>query len=402
MRGREFSGFDVDTLTEAVSPPSLDVLRSAARSRRRRSVATVAAALVALAGLAAVPLVTGADRPDPVVPADPSPTQGDTLTLTGPDSGVDVDLSEDSCVARFTYTGDRGRTWSDWDAARFQGSRCTANVATGTPSGRNEVAVLGERSYLVSDAGTLHLSTDFGRTWRDANSAIVAVPAFPATARPVFCGFGCRPLSEPLAVDPASGTVYRLTAKAPSWRPLYSLYPATDGSIWAAYQLGSTSGVTLARSADGGATWTAREVGDDVSVAAVVGLDDREGYALINPPTTASGGLRLLHTTDGAKTWTDVGVDLPWTWDLTVGSDGSLLAISTGEGDEPDRLARLLVSRDDGKHFTVAREYGPSVGAASVAPGYAWLYGRDGSTGEPDHILVTTDATTWSRFALKP
>jgi hypothetical protein len=363
MRAREFSGFDVDTLTEAVSPPPLDKLRSTARFRRRRSVALVAAALVALAGLTVVPLVTGADRPDPVVPAEPSPTEGDMFSLTGPDSGVDVDVSEDSCVMRFAYTGDRGRTWSGWDAARFQGTRCTANVATGTPSGRNEVAVLGERSYLVSDAGTLHLSTDFGRTWRDANSAIVAVPAFPATARPVFCGFGCRPLSEPLAVDPASGTVYRLTAKMPSWRPLFSLYPAADGSIWAAYQMASGSGTTLARSADGGAAWTAWEADEDVNVASVVGLDDREGYALINSPTP-SGGMRLLRTTDGAKNWTDVGVDVPrQTWDLTVGVDGSLLAISASEGAEPDRLGRLLVSRDDGKHFTVAREYGPSIGA---------------------------------------
>ncbi|MDG4781198.1 hypothetical protein O7614_16235 [Micromonospora sp. WMMD961] len=401
MHGREFSGFDVDTLTEAVSPPPLDELRSTARSRRRRSVAMVATALVALAGLAVVPLVAGADRPDPVVPASPSPTQGDNFTLTGPDSGVDVDVSKDGCVVRFAYTGDRGRTWSDWDAARFQGTRCTANAATGTPAGRDEVAVLSDRSYLVTDAGMPRVSTDYGRTWQDGNSAIVAVPAFPATARPVFCGFGCQPLSEPLAVDPSSGTVYRLSAKPPSWRPLFSLYPAADGSIWAAYQTESTSGATLARSADGGATWTAWDAGGDVNVAAVVGLDGREGYALTGSPT-ADGGMRLLHTTDGAKTWTDVGVDLPWwTWDLTVGSDGSLLAITGGT--EPDRLARLLVSRDDGRHFTVAREYGPVVGTASVAPGYAWLYGRDdGSAGEPDHVIVTTDATTWSRLTLKP
>ncbi|MEO3771290.1 sialidase family protein [Micromonospora sp. B9E7] len=401
MHGREFSGFDVDTLTEAVSPPPLDELRSTARSRRRRSVAMVATALVALAGLAVVPLVAGADRADPVLPADPSPTQGDSFTLTGPDSAVDVDVSEDGCVVRFAYTGDRGRTWSDWDAARFQGTRCTANSSTGTPAGRNEVAVLSDRSYLVSDAGVLHLSTDYGRTWRDGNSAIVAVPAFPATARPVFCGFGCKPLSEPLAVDPSSGTVYRLTAKAPSWRPLFSLYPAADGSIWAMYRMGGASGSTVARSTDGGATWTTWDAGDDASVVAVVGLDDREGYALTDSPT-ANGGMRLLRTTDGAKTWTDVGVDLPWwTWDLTVGSDGSLLAIAGGT--EPNRLARLLVSRDDGRHFTVAREYGPVVGTASVAPGYAWLFGRDdGSAGEPDHILVTTDAIGWSRLTLKP
>ena len=60
MSGREFSGFDMNTLTEAVSPPPFDALRSTARSRRHRSVAMVAAALVALAGLAVLPLVARA------------------------------------------------------------------------------------------------------------------------------------------------------------------------------------------------------------------------------------------------------------------------------------------------------------------------------------------------------
>ncbi|WP_433554362.1 WD40/YVTN/BNR-like repeat-containing protein [Micromonospora zamorensis] len=400
MSGREFSGFDVNTLTEAVSPPPFDALRSTARSRRHRSVAMVAAALVALAGLAVVPLVAGADGADPVVPTQPSPVHGDDFTLTGPESGVDVDVSEDGCVVRFAYTGDRGRTWSDWDAARFQGARCAASSRTATPSGPVEVAVLSDRSYLVSDVGLPRLSTDYGRTWRDGNSAIVPVPRFPATARPVFCGFGCEPLSEPLAVDPSNGTVYRLTT-APSWRPLFSLYPTADGAIWAVYRMGGASGSTVARSADRGATWTTWDAGDDANVVAVVGLDDREGYALAEPRGT-SGGMRLLRTTDGAKTWTDTGADLPQqTWDLTVGSDSSLLAITTNGGTEPNQLARLLVSRDHGRHFTVARDYGPVVGSVSVTPGYAWLFGRDDGP-EPDHLLVTTDATTWTRFALKP
>ncbi|MFI6270635.1 WD40/YVTN/BNR-like repeat-containing protein [Micromonospora zamorensis] len=399
MSGREFSGFDVNALTEAVSPPPFDALRSTARSRRHRSVAMVAAALVALAGLAVVPLVT---EPDPAAPADPATTsdaQFSQFTLTGPNSGVDV--RQDGCVVRFAYTGDGGRSWSDWDAARFEGARCAAGTAAGTAGSGTDFFVLGERSYLVTDSGLAQLSTDYGRTWRDADAAIVAVPAFPATARPVLCGFGCRPLLEPLAVDPSSGTVYRLTATAPSWRPLFSLYPAADGSIWATYQMGSVDGSTVARSADRGATWTSWEVGDDGNVITAAGLDNREGYVLTQ---SSDGAVRLLRTTDGAKTWTDTGADLPrQTWDLTVGSDGSLLAITTNGGTEPNELARLLVSRDDGRRFTVARDYGPVVGSVSVAPGYAWLFGRDdGSTGEPDHLIVTTDATTWTRFTLKP
>ncbi|WP_328654584.1 hypothetical protein OG598_12575 [Micromonospora sp. NBC_00330] len=400
MSGREFSGFDVDTVTEAVSQPPLDELRTTARSRRRRSVATVTAALVVLAGLAVVPLVARPDRVAPADPPAPSGAQFSQFTLTGPNSGVDV--RQDGCVVRFSYTGDGGRSWSDWDAARFEVTRCAADTAAGTPGSGTGFSVLGERSYLVTDDGLAHLSTDYGRTWRDADSAIVAVPTFPATARPVLCGFGCAPVSEPLAVDPSSGTVYRLTTPAPTSRSLFSLYPAADGSIWATYRTAGSQGSTVARSADRGATWTTWEVGDDAEVITAVGVDDREGYALTQS-STAGGEVRLLRTTDGAKTWTDTGAELPTQvhYDLTVGSDGSLLTIAPGGGTEADRSARLLVSRDDGRTFTVAREYGRLVGAVSVAPGFAWLFGRDdGSTGEPDHVLVTTDATTWTRFSL--
>ncbi|MFE9917727.1 WD40/YVTN/BNR-like repeat-containing protein [Micromonospora sp. NPDC005553] len=399
MSGSEFSGFDVDTVTEAVSQPPLDELRTTARSRRRRSVATVTTALVVLAGLTVVPLVVEPDRGAPADPPTPSGAQFSEFTLTGPDSGVDV--RQDGCVVRFSYTGDAGRSWSDWDAARFEGTRCAADTAAATPSSSMDFSVLGERSYLVTNDGLAHLSTDYGRTWRDADSAIVAVPTFPATARPVLCGFGCAPVVEPLAVDPLSGTVYRLTATAPSLLPLFSLYPAADGSIWATYHGGQES--TVARSADRGATWTTWDVGDDAYVITAVGLDDREGYVLTQ--SSAGGEVRLLRTTDGAKSWTDTGVDLPdqLHYDLTVGSDRSLLAITASGGTEADRRARLLVSRDDGRNFTVVREYGRLVGSVSVAPGYAWLFGRDdGSTGEPDHVLVTTDAATWTRFSLAP
>ncbi|MBQ1010969.1 hypothetical protein KBX53_08415 [Micromonospora sp. M51] len=397
MSNREFSGFDVDTVTEAVSQPPLDELRSIARSRRHRSVAMVAVALVALVGLSVVPLVA---EPDRVAPANPPTAEFSEFTLTGPATGVNV--RQDGCVVRFAYTGDGGRSWSDWDAARFEGTRCVAGSAIGTPGSGINFSVLGERSYLVTDSGLPRVSTDYGRTWRDGDSAIVAVPAFPATARPVLCGFGCQPLLEPLAVDPTSGTVYRLSAKAPSWRPLFSLYPAADGSIWATYQMGSADGATVARSTDRGATWTTWEVGDDANAVAVVGLDDQEGYLVVQ---ARDGGTRVLRTTDGAKTWTDTGADLPeqTLYDLTVGADRSLLAIAPGRGTEPDQRARLLASRDNGQTFTLAREYGRLVGSVSVAPGYAWLVGRDdGSTGEPDHALVTTDGSTWTRFSLAP
>ncbi|WP_410809431.1 WD40/YVTN/BNR-like repeat-containing protein [Micromonospora sp. 067-2] len=402
MSGREFAGFDVASLTEAVRQPPFDDLRSAARSRRRRLVAVAVTAVVAVAGVALVPLVNGPERANPAPPGGPSPRPEhyDDFTSTGPGSGVDV--HREGCLLRFFLTDDGGRSWSDGNAVRIQATRCQASSDPATAN--LTFSVLSDRSYLVNDAGLLRLSTDYGRTWQDGEQAITPVPSFPATARPAFCVFGvfgCGALREPLAVDPSSGAVYRLAGRAPSWRPLFGLYPSRDGTLWASYQmrLGS-SAATVARSIDRGATWNTWEV-VGASAMALVGLDDREAYLLTEQ--SAAGGLRLFRTTDGAKTWTDTGTDLPKDsyWDLTVGSDGSLLASSVGTGTGSDRSARILVSRDDGRHFTLAREYGLIVGSVSIAPGSAWLFGRsDGSTGEPDHIVLTTDATTWTRLTL--
>ncbi|MFE9203892.1 WD40/YVTN/BNR-like repeat-containing protein [Micromonospora sp. NPDC007230] len=399
MSDREFSGFNIDTVADAVRQPPLDELRGVARSRWHRSVALAATALAALAAMAVAPLVSPPEQHEPAVPDRPSP--GPTLfgnpgdfTLTGPASGVDVRI--DGCVLRFARTDDGGRTWSDWDAARYQATRCKRG-STETAE-KLEYSVLGDRSYLVDDGGLLRLSTDYGRTWHDADRAIAGVRAFPAAARPVFCQFGCGAMNEPLAVDPSTGKVYRLTGEPPSLLQLFSLYPAPDGTIWATYRAGGAA-TTGARSADRGATWKTWQPPDSTSLLALVGVDDREGYQLMS---SRAGSTTLARTTDGGASWTATGADLPERphWDLTVGTDGSLLAI-TQTGPEDSRSAEVLVSRDDGRSFTVARGKGWPVGSVSVAPGYAWLFGRyDGSNGEPDHFVLTRDGRTWTQFDL--
>ncbi|MGC3858679.1 WD40/YVTN/BNR-like repeat-containing protein [Micromonospora chersina] len=394
MPDREFSGFDVDTITGAVRQPPLDELRSMARSRRRRSRALGATALALLATLMVVPLVTQPKRSGSAEPPLPSPgpslpgRPGD-FTLTGPDSGVDVRV--DGCLLRFARTTDGGRTWSDWDDARYQATRCQPGRAG------LEYFVLGDRTYLVYDGGLRRLSTDHGRTWQDANQATTAVSAFPATARPVHCHFGCQAVDEPLAVDPSTGTVYRLTGPPPTPLQLFSLYPASDGSIWTTYQ---TGGATVgARSADRGATWTSWNPPTGKHILALVGVDSQNGFQLVSD---AEGAVTLEGTTDGGKSWSTIAVDLPDGphWDLTVGVDGSLLAV-TQTGPEGDRVAELLVSRDEGRSFTVARGDGMPVSSVSVAPGYAWLFaGSGGADGEADRLLLTRDGRDWNDFLL--
>ena len=362
----------------------------------------VTAALVVLAGLAVLPLVAEPDRAAPADPPTPSGAQFSQFTLTGPNSGVDV--RQDGCVVRFAYTGDGGRSWSDWDAARFEGTRCAADTAAGTPGSGTGFSVLGERSYLVTDFGLAHLSTDYGRTWRDADSAIVAVPTFPATARPVLCGFGCAPVSEPLAVDPSSGTVYRLTTPAPTLRPLFSLYPAADGSIWATYRTGGGQGSTVARSADRGATWTTWEVGDDAE-RDHGGRARRPGRVRADPVVDGGWRVRLLRTTDGAKTWTDTGADLPTRCTTTSrwGRTGPCWR-SLPVGAPKPTAARGC--------WSAGTTGGPSLSPGSTAGSSARSVSRPATPGSSGVttgrrasrtiVIVTTDATTWTRFSLAP
>jgi hypothetical protein len=407
MSDREFSGFDVDTVAEAVRQPPLADLRTAARSRRRQRTTGFAVAVLIMAGLVVTPLLGGSNGSGWAGPDQPParPARAGEVVLTSRDSGVAVVRME--CALLFSHSADEGRRWSDWDAARYEAEDCSTTSA-GNRNADLEYAVLSDDVYLVRDGERDLLSTDQGRTWQDTAEATVPVAKFPTRARPVFCQQGCGAVREPLAVDDTTATVYRLTGKSPSPYPPFSIYPAVDGSIWVTYWPGEAAQPIVARSADRGASWASWRPQAGTVVVAVVGVDAREGYLLIQPPppsgsTVPAGPARLLRTTDGARTWVDTGTDLPATQQmpfLTSGADGALL-VPLGFADTPELSAKLLVSRDGGHHFTVSRDYRAQEGTGGAGPGLAWLYGRDDpSDVGPDHVVVTTDGTTWQRFAL--
>ncbi|SCG54537.1 WD40/YVTN/BNR-like repeat-containing protein [Micromonospora humi] len=391
MPDREFSGFEVDNVADAVRQPPLHELRVAARSRRRRSAALGATALAVLVAAAVVP---AAAQPEWLgSPSRPGPSAGRLLpgvagdfTLTGPRSGVDVRV--EPCVLRFARTTDGGRTWSDWDDARYEADDCQ-------PGSSLEYTVLADGTYLVRD-GLRRLSTDYGRTWQDADEAIIPVRTFPANTRPVHCQFVCPAVDEPLAVDPATGIAYRLSGTPPTPLRLASLYPASDGSIWTTY--GPGRGTVGARSADRGATWTTWKPATGRRLMALVGINNREGYQLVEDP---DGEASLERTSDGGATWSVTMAGLPGgiQGDLTVGADGSLLIV-TQTGPESDRTTEVLASHDDGRSFTVVREGGMPVASVSVTPGYAWVFDPGGPGGEAEHLFLTRDGRTWSRFFL--
>ncbi|SCG45748.1 WD40/YVTN/BNR-like repeat-containing protein [Micromonospora inositola] len=411
MSDREFTGFDVDTIADAVRQPPLDDLRSAARSRRRHRIGGVGVALVVFAGLAVLPLAAG---PRGVDWADPTPPpqaddRGTQLFMTGPDSGVGVEQVDFGCTVRFAHTEDGGQSWTEDDTAQYRATTCRVN-GSGNKEADMAFSVLGQRSYLVLDGDKSRLSSDYGRTWRDAEQAMVTVPAFPPKARAVFCQQGCGAIRQPLAVDPSTGTVYRLGGKPASPYPPYSIYPSADGTIWATYWPGDVDVMIVARSVDQGATWNTWRPAKGADVIAVAGVSEREAYLLIEPPPSPGaepmerkGPSQLLHTTDGGATWKDVGTDLPASpahRPFAIGSDGSLLIAQPGNM-TPALASALLVSRDGGRHFTKSREYDRLDGGVGAAPGFAWLYGRDDMSAlGADHTAITRDGSSWARLDL--
>ncbi|MEU4680907.1 hypothetical protein [Micromonospora sp. NPDC023737] len=408
MSDREFSGFDVEGIVDAVRQPPLDDLRATARSRRGRRAGVMGLAAVAVvAGAASLtPLGRGSDQPQFASPTDsPAEPRASSVVLLSDVAAVAVAQADGGCTISFAATSDAGRTWSSWRTARNSGTCTKAIDAGGLGATDVRYSVLSERSYLVRFDDQWLLSTDAGWTWQDANTAITAVTAFPRNTRPVPCHQGCGAITQPLAVDPDSGRVFRLAEQGPSPYPPYNVYESPDRALWVTYWPGEDGNPALvARSVDRGATWRTSRAPEGATSIGVAAVSAHEAYLLTEPQPTdpnagqATGASRLLHTTNGGESWEDVGTDLPTTSvvrPFTIGSDGSLMVL-----DFEGSIAYVMISRDGGRHFTRGRQQDGD-GGVDANPGRAWLYGRDDPrTDGADHVQVTTDGSTWTRFPL--
>lgn len=409
MSDRKNFGFDFEVVQDAVRQPSLDQLYATARARRRRRSSAVAlVAIVALAGVSFVPLASRRPGTDPVqpetTPRPPSAAVLSDLFLFGEKSAVAVQVTDDGCTVGFALTSDFGRTWSPFRQLRHEGACDRGGETTYRP--------LTAHTYAATVDGRSYLSSDEGRTWRDARTAMSVVRAFPPRAEPVVCGAGCTGLSEPLAVDPEAGAVFRLGGK-PSPDRLTSMYESLDGALWATFaspDLQTPSSV--ARSVDRGATWRISSGPGGTDVGGVVGESADVAYLLAEPRQSGAGAYtsgrsRLLRTIDGGRNWADVSTNLPTAGAIrpfTLGSDGSLLVVDgpiadAGANcsigcDENERY--VWVSRDGGRIFTK----GPAVPGvvAGVMPGRVWVLRQDLGGGQEAH--VTSDGRTWIRLPL--
>lgn len=401
MFDREIPRFDVEAISDAVrQPPLADLYRAAARRRRRRVSGMTLIVVAALAVTTAPFAIAGpnGERPEPAPPqAQSSPSVVSELFMMGATSAVAVELSDGGCTIRFGRTDDLGRTWSEFrpmpdmpDCRRHADGQGKASFVRYQP--------LSLRTYLVSVDDRSYLSRDVGRTWRDARSAMSVVNAFPAGADPVDCQMPCLGVSEPLAVDPDTGKVFRLRSKAPSPYPLHSMYESPDGALWATYWPGDGRLSVVARSVDRGATWVASTMPKQFTAGdaplSLLGLaaESRQVAYLVTEPSRRDGppekgtSSRLFRTSDGGRTWTEGSTDLPASSlfrPMTVGSDRSLLVADFSE----DR-SYVWVSRDGGRHFAKGAGVGRG-GAAGAVPGLVWVTDAGGAS-------LTSDGTTWT------
>jgi photosystem II stability/assembly factor-like uncharacterized protein len=296
---------------------------------------------------------------------------------------------------------------------------------------------------FVTDAWAgVHKSTDGGHTWFPANDGITSRQGESGDAIPVFC----------LTIDPNNndvvwaglqnlGELYRSTDGGTTWQKRVlgisermgltfrgiTVQPGNSDvvyaageispSAWAGRQLRGrsfdlTKGV-LYKSTDGGQRWRSIWRGDNLArylwidptnldtLYLSTGIFDREA-ANSDPQTSTPGGVGVLKSTDGGKTWSQINEGLN---SLYIGSlfmnpaDPSVLLAGAGNNSYPEGNGVYLTT-DGGAHWRQVLDTA-DVGVTSVEfsasdPNLAYAGGQ--------HVFaVSADGgRTWERREHNP
>lgn len=335
--------FDAEALAAAVPQPPLADLRNRARARTRRRRRGTAGAAV-LAAVAAAPLAFTPGTPPPP-PAPPDAVVAERDVWVGDRAyAIAVERPADTCMPSLTITHDGGRTWSTPVAAADPPCRRGDSVGDDALPAEVHLRVLARDVYLLRVDGSARLTRDGGATWADLDAAVTDVPAFPAAATLASCG-GCVPGGRPLAVDPATATVYRLASPMPAAPAEVCGTP--DGALWAWLpgdrEAPSRPGAGfVARSVDRGRTWES-SAGPGGRVAAIACRSAATAYLLIQGD--AGRPAAVATTRDGGRGWRRaaapagtrlVTADASGTVTVWVAADGRTLT-ATGDGEGPFR-----------------------------------------------------------------
>ncbi|MHB8702867.1 MAG: WD40/YVTN/BNR-like repeat-containing protein [Candidatus Tyrphobacter sp.] len=233
-------------------------------------------------------------------------------------------------------------------------------------------------------------------------------------------------------VTAALGATAAIAAGTPyahlTWR---SVGPASGGGRVAAvagtasdpnlYYIGSAGGGVW-KTVNGGATWTAVFEKELVAAIGAVTIDPTNenvvwvGTGEANPRNDATFGDGVYKTTDGGKTWTNVGLRDTWSISRILVDPHDPLHVVVGAFGDPFRNSEargVYVTEDGGKTWSKTLYVGPQTGAAELAMDpndpsviYAsmWQFRRlpwtFHSGGPDDGIWRSTDGgKTWTRLA---
>lgn len=427
MHELDFRG--LDTASQAAFKPHFsEVVRRAARRRRRTRATGALVAVVALAtgtGVAtgalpggpgtAAPLVDTPSTPAFMPPAGPSDGPGPVAgrrSQTGAMVAGDLDhlylrytdcqRPGVDCAVMLAASDDGGATWTE----------------SALPVEHNSLVMLtalAPRTLLawVQDGTAVRqywqASSDGGRTWREV--PVREADAIPAGWQPVDTTLSLDSVGV-LAADPATGDLVRLAQplQLATGRLVSGLPPAAG--LWVSGFTGTATtpvatpqgteqsvtgtGSSVEVSHDGGRTWQRSSFPDNLDdgeafgAAAIASYDGRTAYAA----GLAGGALLVYRTVDGGQTWqrTPARVAVAGRTEVhaSVRADGTLFVqLGTQASEHP-----TMYRSSDGAQTLRQVPVGPGAAAVAVAGGYA-------QTGWPNSsgAWLSPDGASWSYVA---